>query len=363
MVDTTQANNGLWRSGQDRHVSISDLLRAFSRTDPAPNRVWPINTTILLELMYMPRPAKFSKEQWFAILQLAAMGFYYLLQPGKYAKSRSNAKDHDTLGKPCRLCHASFLLKNGKYHSAHQLTPRRKRCCNDFELSTMYMAMLSFDDQKSAVRGDRVCQQYIGGALCPNRALYDRVYLLIDHVGKPTMHPQGINAPLYSYFVPATDKKKHSWADVTTSQLTTALRLAAERCKDRTGIPPKLINAQSLRAGGATALLCAGVSKDTTKILGLWHSDAVDVYICTSTHTATAGFSQKMLDAGGYKFAPKQEASTLPHLIPEEATSDAQDEYISQLLVYNDDCDTFDDPELGKIAPEGRPTKLKAAPK
>jgi len=147
------------------------------------------------------------------------------------------------------------------------------------------------------------------------------------------------------------------------SQLTAALRLATERCKDRTGIPPKLINARSLRAGGATALLCAGISKDTTKILGCWRSDAVDVYIRTSTHTATAGFSKKMLDAGGYKFGPDREASTLPHLIPEEATSDAQDEYISQLLVYNDDCDTFDDPELHKIAPEGRPTKLKAAPK
>jgi len=54
MVDMTQANNGLWRSGGDRHVSISDLLCAFSCTDPAPNQVWPINTTILLELMSMP---------------------------------------------------------------------------------------------------------------------------------------------------------------------------------------------------------------------------------------------------------------------------------------------------------------------
>jgi len=94
------------------------------------------------------------------------------------------------------------------------------------------------------------------------------------------MHPEGINAPLYSYFVPATAKKKHSWADVTTGQLTAALRLAAERCQDRTGIPPKLINARSLRAGGATTLLCADVSKDTTKILGRWRSDTVDVYIC-----------------------------------------------------------------------------------
>ena len=191
----------------------------------------------------------------------------------------------------------------------------------------MHMAMLSFDDQKSAAKGDRVCQQHIGGVLCHGKALCDRVHLLIDHVGKKTMHPEGINAPLCSYFVPATAKKKASWSNVTTSQLTVALRLAGDLCKDRTGNPPKLINARSLRAGGATALLCAGVGKDVTKILGGWRSDAVDVYLHTSTHTATAGFSKKMFDAGGNKFAKEQEASTLPHLIPEEASSDAQDEY------------------------------------
>jgi len=143
--------------------------------------------------------------------------------------------------------------------------------------------------------------------------------------GEENDAPEGINTPLYSYFVPATAKKKHSWANVTTSQLTAALRLATDRCKEQTGIPPKLINALSL--------FCAGVGKDVTKILGRWRSDAVDVYLCTSTHTATAGFSKKMFDAGGYKFAPEQESSTLPHLNPEEASSDAQDEYVSQLMV------------------------------
>jgi len=71
MVDSTKPNSGLWRAGGDRHVSISDLLRAFSRTDPAPNRAWPINTTILLKLMSMDRPPKFSEEHWAVILQLA----------------------------------------------------------------------------------------------------------------------------------------------------------------------------------------------------------------------------------------------------------------------------------------------------
>jgi len=182
-------------------------------------------------------------------------------------------------------------------------------------------------------------------------------------MGKKTMHPDGINAPLHSYFAPATDKKKHSWSNVTTSQLTVALCQAADRCKDCTDIPPKLIKARSLRAGGATALLCAGLGKDITKILGRWCSDAIDLYLYTSTYAAATGFSQKMLDAGGYNFAPKQEASTLPHLMPKEAEADTQDEYISQLMVYHNDCDTFNDPEVGILTPKGRPpVKVKSTP-
>jgi len=175
MVDPNQTGMAMWRPGQEQHISISHLLRAFSQTDPAPNRVWPTNTTILLELMRTERPKTFAEEHWAAIKELTTMGFYYLLRPGKYVKSCSNAKEHDMLGKPFLIRHTSFLLKDDKYHAGHQLTSRCKRRCNDFELSTMNMAMLSFNDQKSAARGDRVCQQYIGGELCPGTALYHRV--------------------------------------------------------------------------------------------------------------------------------------------------------------------------------------------
>jgi len=82
------------------------------------------------------------------------------------------------------------------------------------------------------------------------------------------MHPDSIGGQMCSFFVPAAAKKKHSWANVTTSQLTVGLRLAATCCQDRTGIPPKLIDARSLRAGGATTLLCTSMGKDITKILG-----------------------------------------------------------------------------------------------
>ena len=85
------------------------------------------------------------------------------------------------------------------------------------------------------------------------------------------------------------------------------------------------------------------MGKDIVKILGRWRSDAVDVYLWTSTWTLTEGYSELMVQAGGYKFAPDQVESTLPHLVPENASDDVQDEYISQLLEYNDDVDKFDE--------------------
>jgi len=90
-------------------------------------------------------------------------------------------------------------------------------------------------------------------------------------------------------------------------------------------------------------------------------ADAIDLYPCTSTYTATSGFSKKMMDAGGYKFAPEQELSPLPHLLPKEAKADTQDEHISQLMVHNDNCNTFNDPEVGPLAPkEHPPVKVKS---
>jgi len=97
MVDTSSTGMGLWQPGQDQHISFSHLLHAFAQTDPVPNQIWPINTTILLELIGMPRPTQFSEENWWAICHFAAMGFYYLLRPGEHARSSSRAKDHDTL--------------------------------------------------------------------------------------------------------------------------------------------------------------------------------------------------------------------------------------------------------------------------
>ena len=58
------------------------------------------------------------------------------------------------------------------------------------------------------------------------------------------------------------------------SLITNALRHAAIDVQHLTGIDPFLISARSLRPGGATALLCAGIDPDVIQLLGRWKSDA-----------------------------------------------------------------------------------------
>jgi hypothetical protein len=207
--------------------------------------------------------------------------------------------------------------------------------------------MLTFDEHKSMAKGDKFSQQrrMLGDDkhICPATALFHRVTNLTSRQKGRSPHPAGIDAPLYSYHVPASRTKKAGWAEVHADHLTDALRLAAELCYDETGIPAKLINVRSLRAGGATALLCAGVSKDIVKLLGRWRSDAVEVYLRTSTYTLTAGYSDRMFQYGQYKFAPDQVDSSLPHLVPDNAGSEYHAEYIQQLIIYNDDPNKFDE--------------------
>ena len=76
-----------------------------------------------------------------------------------------------------------------------------------------------------------------------------------------------------------------------------------------------LLSARSLRPGGATALMCAGVDSDFIQLMGRWQSDAMFRYL--RCQVATSQLSQKMLDHGHYTFAPGECAK--PDGIPNEA--------------------------------------------
>jgi hypothetical protein len=115
-----------------------------------------------------------------------------------------------------------------------------------------------------------------------------------------------------------------------------------------------------LRAGGATALLCAGIAKDIVKLIGRWRSDAVDRYLRTGTITITEGYATRMVHAGNYRFIPAatkvlapdtdddlregvDDFDTYPDALPHTISDELRQHYLEHLLLHPEDAD-LDDP-------------------
>ena len=107
--------------------------------------------------------------------------------------------------------------------------------------------------------------------------------------------------------------------DVTTRDITTALRQAAASVQHITNIPPHRVVTYSLRSGGATALLVSGVDETAIRALGRWKSDAIFLYLRTQASTLTATYARHMLQHGQYSFSPATEQYADKDLLPLEA--------------------------------------------
>ena len=129
------------------------------------------------------------------------------------------------------------------------------------------------------------------------------------------------------------------------ADITAALKIAAKACYKITGIPPDDVEVRSLRAGGATALLAAGVPENRIELMGRWHSDAMCIYLRTGAFTFAKGYAQKMLNAGACKFAvPNTETTAelgdlevplLPDLIPDSLV-DLSAKYLDDVMDHPD---------------------------
>ena len=64
-----------------------------------------------------------------------------------------------------------------------------------------------------------------------------------------------------------------------------------------------MITAQSLRSGGATALMCANIDTRVIQLLGRWQSDAMLTYLRTQAFNNHGNFSTKMLSGGTFGFS------------------------------------------------------------
>ena len=83
------------------------------------------------------------------------------------------------------------------------------------------------------------------------------------------------------------------------------------------GIHPQDIDARSLRAGGATALLCANIDHNTIQLLGRWKSDAIIRYLDIAANPQVHQHAHKMFTNGQASFAPPASQLIQPTPTPE----------------------------------------------
>ena len=270
------------------HPLLDAFLKGMRREDDPQKRSYPVNVRILRKLRDARRDGAF-REMDDHTIDLLIVGFFWLLRPCEYldtqcVESRTQA---------FRLKHIILVL-DGKVYNASRTS------LNDLMTKIVTSASLEFDDQKNAVRGETIGHKATSDPIfCPAKALQRIALRHVLHASTPFGDRE---KPICQHFNPAP--RRRQWCGIKPSHATTVLRAAASLVEHETNIPAKLITVRSLRPGGATALLCAGVDSDTIKLLGRWKSDAMFRYLRVQADAQGKHHSQLMLDNGSFTFSP-----------------------------------------------------------
>jgi hypothetical protein len=80
----------------------------------------------------------------------------------------------------------------------------------------------------------------------------------------------------------------------------------------RTGVPASEVDARSLRADGAVAMLFGKIDINSICMMGRWHSDAMMRYLHVQAQPIIGGYAAKMFNEGTYLYLPTQPNETVP---------------------------------------------------
>ena len=252
---------------------LSRQLHFYSKEDPPPSRVKPVPIQLVKAVVDNAHAA--DRANVWAVADMTCLGFFFLLRPGEHTKAKDNH--------PFRLQDVTL------YIGSQQVTPTP--ATPDAVYRAITSVTLTFTTQKNGVRGEITAHGLSGDPfVCPVRAVVCRVKTLIH---KPPA------TPLCTYFV--NDEPFY----VTSNDITKALRFAIHQVDQASlGIKAKDIEARSLRAGGATALFCAGVPMDTTQLIGRWQSDAMLRYLHVQAAPIMQKLAKAMFHGGFFSFIP-----------------------------------------------------------
>lgn len=252
---------------------LSSLYRGMKKADPPPERVKPMPIQVLHHAqgtLSFGTPSDLLRT----IVDMAWIGFFFLLRPGEYCRTNENY--------PLRVCDVSMSIGLRKLDHLQ---------CPLDELDRATQSSLTFDTQKNRERGEVIAHTTSGHSVaCPTKSLIRRIkYLRTNGATGST--------PL------CAAQYKGKWIQITSSCVTNVLRTSAAALPEL-NYSPKDVEARSLRAGGAMAMLCGRVDDNTIRLVGRWKSDAMFRYLHAQALPLIRNLASTMLQHGSFYLAP-----------------------------------------------------------
>ena len=254
---------------------LASLYQAWSKADPPPSRVKPLPMNLLPQVLSLAQRA--NCPQALLEARLLTMGVFFLLRPGEYI-----GKPDDTLDSLFRI--RDFALCVG----SRAINPCT---CSLDDLRATTFASLTFTRQKNGVRGKNIGHGRSGDPLlCPVLCIVE-LLLALRALHAPSSTPLNVYSPV---------RPGGPFRYVLSADLTRRIRATLAVYPDAS-YHPRDVSARSTRAGGAMALLCAGVDRDHIRMIGRWRSDELFRYLHVQTQPIMNGLSAAMLRGGTFR--------------------------------------------------------------
>jgi hypothetical protein len=213
-----------------------------------------------------------------ATADCGVIGYFFLLRPGEH--TYCSTENH-----PFRLEDVSFFCANQWRNAA--VTPLTM-------LNSSTQVLLNFTTQKNGEENEAISHGDTPAPLVsPLKAVLRRVVHLRTNQAPPS-------TPLHQVYLPA-GKPRH----VSAGALTNLLRESCSKIGASLGISSGDISARALRAGGAMALLRAGVDPTVIQMVGRWKSWVMIQYLHKSA-TQTTDLAARMMTGGLFAITAHQ---------------------------------------------------------
>jgi hypothetical protein len=253
---------------------LTALFQAWKHDDDPPSRVKPLPLHIVAQVWATADAEATPVSR--AAAQCLTLGFYFLLRPGEY------------LGPPRP---ALFRLRDVQFWVGSRALATAT--CSDADLLATTFVALTFTQQKNGVRNETIGHGRSGHPhLCPVLALASRVIMLRTQSATPETTLNAVRAHPAAPF-----------QYITSASLTTRIRAALHLHPDPAYALAD-VSIRSTRAGGAMALLCAGVDSDRIRLVGRWRSDEMYRYLHVQAQPVMTGLSAAMLQGGAFRLTP-----------------------------------------------------------